>query len=255
MDYVYNNLSQKSNLNQIHRDVASSSMIDKDIIYCVWHEGNLVVRFQNSLDTSDKSILDSIVNSAFGNESDLYFKITNSPKSPVKFNINHFGLYKEEIINSLGLLVEVNYYSNYDIQSDTYSNLVVKDYFEYTIDSNDLVTSRVETITWYLNNGQVGEKKIINKYYKLNDAIKEGKARRGNLVDKAKTYGFTNISGEYSAGLPNSHHLFDQLRDNVDKYIKGVKKQDLIDQIDNSNESYLTQSIKDGLTGILKYWE
>lgn len=250
--YNYTDLQQKSNLDQIHRDIEASNMVDKSLIDCTWHQGKLLLNFQNSLDTGDKAILDSIVAAAIGSASDYYFKINNSDKSPVNFNINHFGLYKEEVIDDLGLLIENNYYKNYD--GTTYSDLVVTDVYSYYINANDLVETRTETITWYLNNGEVGVSKTIQKYYKTQDAIKEGMRRRTNLIDKAKTYGLINISGEYSPGIPNSHHFFTTILTEVNKYINGVVKDDLITAIQNSAETYLTQQIKDDLVGILQYW-
>lgn len=63
MTYNYNNISTEPTLKQIHIDVAASSMTDKTIEYCVWDEdsASLKVTFTNTLSTSDKNELDTIV--------------------------------------------------------------------------------------------------------------------------------------------------------------------------------------------------
>ena len=40
----------------------------------------------------------------------------------------------------------------------------------------------------------------------------------------------------------------------VDTYVSGTIKSDIIDFIDNETEPYVTQTVKDGMTGILDYW-
>jgi hypothetical protein len=117
-----------------------------------------------------------------------------------------------------------------------------------------LVTHREETITWYKEDGSVGVTKSIVKYYNLNDAIKEGVRRRQNLVDKTKAYGLATIEGIHESGLPNSYYWFSTMLNEVELYLSGTKKQDLIDFIDNSTEPYITQTIKDTMTDILDYW-
>lgn len=74
MEYTYTNIDTKPDLSSfddddnaisgIHYDVENSEMTDKSIEYCVWYEDTeiLKVTFTNSLSTSDKSILDTIIN-------------------------------------------------------------------------------------------------------------------------------------------------------------------------------------------------
>lgn len=61
--YNYSDIDLNSDLDSIHIDVANSSMIDKDICYCIWKEKDLSLEvcFENELNSSDKTILDGIV--------------------------------------------------------------------------------------------------------------------------------------------------------------------------------------------------
>ncbi|MHA1754541.1 MAG: hypothetical protein ACTSYR_03380 [Candidatus Odinarchaeia archaeon] len=181
------------------------------------------------------------------------FKITDTKESPTEKNINLFGLHRKDIFNNRGELVTKEYYKNYD--GTTYSDLVVKDTYDYTIDSEtDLAQYRDETIEWYLEDDEIGETKNIKKYYNLTRSIKEGVKRRINLLDQAKAYGLATIAGMHISGIPNSYYWFSTMHNEVDNYIDGTIKQDLIDFIDNETETYVTQTVKDGMTDILDYW-
>ena len=182
------------------------------------------------------------------------FKASLDKDELVNVNYNFLGLHKEEIIDSKGCLTTVNMYRNYDSETETFSDLAVKDEFVYYFNAQDLVTHRNETITWYREDDSVGATKSITKHYNLNDAIKEGVKRRKNLVDKAKAYGLATIEGTHESGLPNSYYWFSTMLNEVELYLSGTKKQDLIDFIDDSTESYITQTIKDTMTDILDYW-
>lgn len=184
------------------------------------------------------------------------FKINNDTKDPTNLNINLFGLHKKLIFDSYGCLITKEYYKNYD--GSIYSDLIVKDEYVYNIDTNDLVKYRDETITWYYTDNTIGQIKTFRKYYSIKQGIKEGIIRRTNLINQAKEYGLINILGIRNVSgesiQPNSHYFFSLLMPNIEKYIKGILKQDLIDQIQTSNEPFLDQTIKDNLEGILKYW-
>jgi len=168
-------------------------------------------------------------------------------------NINLFGLFRNDVFNIRGELITKEYYKNYD--GTNYSDLVVKDEYIYTTDVvTDLVQYRDEVITWYLSDDTVGEVKNIKKYYNLTKAIKEGTKRRENLLDKAKAYGLATITGVHASGVPNSYYWFSTMNNEVRNYLDGTLKQELIDFIDNETETYVTQTVKDVMTGILDYW-
>jgi hypothetical protein len=227
--------------------------------------GNVVVDVEPTLSTGDKGILDTVVSDHKSNIQPLPspYKLTGDFNDPINLDFNLFGLHKDRVFDIYGSLIEVNYYTDYD--GSTYSGLAVKDEFNYTILSNDLVLHRVETITWYKENGDAGIIKTMpTKWYikgtDYNDAIREGQARRTNLVTKTKAYGMGAITGDQPvvSGEPvmsNALHFMKQMDDAnlITSYIDGIKDP-LIDFIQDSTETYLTQTIKDTMTGILKYW-
>jgi len=222
------------------------------------HGTAIVISMAPDLDAGEKTTLDTIISDRKANIDPVIsvYKITGGFEDPTSLNINLFGLHKEELIDSFGLLATVNYYKNYD--GTTYSDLVAKDEYVYNINVYDLVDHRTETLTWYLEDDTVGKTKTIEKYYDTIAGIDEGMKRRNNLIEKAKAYGMSSITGTHEVTgdpvVPNSHWFFMQIAGAVDLYIQGINKQGLIDDIQGSGETYLTQTIKDTIEGILKYW-
>lgn len=253
MNYTYEN-TVSPNIDKIQSDIADSDMSDKTVEYCTYNSitKDLVLTFTNSLSAGDITILDGIV-SGNDNYTLLKYKINNSYNNPTDKNINLFSLHRKDVIDAKGSLVTKEYYKNYD--GTTYSDLVVKDEYVYTFNpTNDLVTLRNEKITWYLEDDSIGTVKNIVKYYGLVTSIKEGVARRTNLLNNAKAFGLAYISGMHESGIPNSYYWFSTMQSEVKNYLEGTKKQDLIDFIDNATETYITQTVKDGMTDILDYW-
>ncbi len=213
------------------------------------------IQITPTLNAGEKTTLDTVVQDHKDNSNTniIYpYKLTNNYEIDTEKNINYFGLHRKDTIDSLGLLVTKEYYKNYD--GTTYSDLVIKDEYVYTLNVNDLVDFRTETITWYLTDDSVGTTKVFDKYYNLTKGIKEGMVRRTNLIDKAKAYGMGTITGTHASGLPNSYVWFSTMNIVVVDYINGTLKQDIIDFIDNETETYITQTIKDIMTDILDYW-
>ena len=171
-------------------------------------------------------------------------------------NYNFLGLQKEEIFDDYGCLIEKNMYLNYNSETKVFSNKILRDVCVYTR-TNDMVVYRTETITWYDENEYPVFIKSISKNYTLIDSMNEGIRRRENLINKAKEYGFMNITGTYEVSgeptMPNAYYFFTVIKDEVTLYINGMKDY-LINKIENSQESYLTSTIKTNLVDILKYW-
>ena len=267
MEYIYTRDLQANNEYDIGyidapvslaKQIKSQFSTNHTLDYFRCHGTQVKISISPDLDSTEKTILDTLVQehkNAFISSSKI-FKITNNGRNPEQYDINLFGLHKKETIDTYGSLILIEYYKNYD--GITYSDLVVTDEYIYNIGINDLVIDRTETIKWYMIDDTIGYTKIISKYYNATSAIYEGIRRRINLIEKAKVYGMTNIVGNHEVSgepeIPNSHWFFMQISDEANLYIQGINKQGLIDVIQGSTESYLTQTIKDGLEACLKYW-
>jgi hypothetical protein len=211
---------------------------------------------ETALSVEDEAVLNGIVATHKTNNANAIkptpYKLTGTYEDPKLKNLNVYGLYRKDTIDSKGSLVLKEYYKTYD--GNNYSDLVAKDEYIYSINAYDLVSHRDEIITWYREDGTIGSTKTIKKYYDLNKGIKEGMSRRTNLLDIAKAYGLGNITGTHASGLPNSYYWFSTMNEVVDHYLNGTLKQNIIDFIDNETETYVTQTIKDTMTSILDYW-
>lgn len=206
------------------------------------------------LTVSEKDQLDNIIfnhQNAYQLKTGI-FKLTNDSKNPTQRDVALFGLFRKDIFNNLGALTIKEYYKNFD--GTNYSDLVVKDEYIYTYNPYGLVMYRDETLTWYLEDDSIGATKTIRKYYDSARAILEANQRRENLVNIAQAYGMANITGFHASGMHNGHHFFLSIKNEIDNYIVGVLKEDLITAIQNNTESYLTQQMKDDLIDIFDYW-
>ncbi len=87
-----------------------------------------------------------------------------------------------------GELQKIVYYSDITIESDgshIYSNPIVEETFDYTRTAVGFVTHRTQTISWYLEDDTLSpETKTRVKYYSAQEAIGEGKRRRGNIISR-----------------------------------------------------------------------
>lgn len=167
------------------------------------------------------------------------FKINNSIEDPTNIDYDVYGFQKKRTI-LFGELREIEYYKNYISSSQTYSDLVVKEYRDYTRDANGLVQFRTQTSVWYLNDNNTGITKSSIKYYTLPEAIQEGLDRRGNIIAQAKAYALANIGQLYSfdllASVKNEIQLF------VDGYTQPLRN-----AVSASTKPYISTTIKENL--------
>lgn len=154
----------------------------------------------------------------------------------------HLGLFKKEIFNSLGDFTTIEYYKNYD--GTTYSDLEVKETLTYSRDvTTGLLTERDIDIEWY-DKGSVIETKTTKKHYTAAKGYNGNKKARQNLINDASMYLMSQV------GKSDGTAFFKLVRAEVEDYIS-TSDMELVNFINNSTESYMTQSIKDTLSAIL----
>jgi len=259
MDYLYSIINDfPSGVVEVNVDnlIYSISLLEFTISFVeiTVHGDECKITFESELSSEEKSDLDSVISSHNNTEYDLG---VNCPCEQIMFaNYNYLGGHKEEIINDLGFLVDVNIYRNRDEEGNL-SGLVVNDHYDYTVDEQDLVIYRTEIITWYKTDDAIYGQKSWQKYYDLADSIREGIKRRSNLIEKAKTYLLTNVEGMYEiSGQPtmlNSYYLYTLCSNEIELYIAGMKDY-LVIFFENTEESYVTEEIRSGVLNIIDYW-
>lgn len=172
------------------------------------------------------------------------FRLTNSHESPVNIDYNIYGLHKKRTIVK-GELVLVQYYQNYDVDTNEYSDLAISEHREFLRDpSTFLAYQRNQTINWYLTDDTIGATKTSVKYYSLTESIEEGITRRKNVIAEAKIYTLGAL------GLVAAQTLLLQLAAPISAFIDGAT-QFLRQAINNLPDSTMSPTHRANLINIL----
>ena len=135
-----------------------------------------------------------------------YFKIYDyvkqaEPKdfraAPYDLNYDILGLHKKRDWNK-GQINFIEYYGSYDPSTNTFDDLVVKEYRTY-YRVNEMLHRRELHIDWYLSDGTIGaHKNNIWKYYTPAESLKAGETRRRNVISNLKINCIGIIMAAYS---------------------------------------------------------
>ena len=172
------------------------------------------------------------------------FVINDSIDDPSMIDYDILGLNKKRTIIK-GELRLIEYYKNYDVSANTYSDLVVLETRDYVRDEIGIAKSRNQTSNWLLTDVTTGLTINHTKYYTPEEGIQEGLDRRTNMINFAKTSlldGLKVIYGEPA----NQNYAFDMLtsvKTQIDYFIQGYT-QPLREAVSASTKPYLTQGIK-----------
>lgn len=200
------------------------------------------------------------------NGNNSFFSNTYNPLSKEdleKIDYDLKGYHKKRTF-IFGELKVVEYYKNYDLFTNTYSELVVKEERKYIRDTNTgLCYARQMNIYWYLNNDQVGNS-IINrmKYFSFAESMQELKDRRTNLFSDAESLMLYFLSQNFSASetMIKAVQLKQAIKNDKELYIDGVAE-NIINIISSENniidtvfiDSNLANFVKQQLLSILSY--
>ena len=163
------------------------------------------------------------------------------------------GYHKKATISPMGDVVLLEFYSSYDEEANTYSDLKVRETRTYTRDqSTGLVTKREMLVEWLSSNESVIASKTITKYYSASEGYLRNQKSRINLIDQASLLLFATLMQEYGPeqGESNSLELLSDLASDIVIYSRG-NRQPLITSVQGSTRAYMSQSLKDSLTVIL----
>jgi hypothetical protein len=208
------------------------------------------LNFNDPLSSGEETILNDIVTNYVYNENYISlkcFKINKSLNDPSSLDYDILGFNKKRTIIK-GMLVSTEYYNNYVYSSNTYSDLVVSEFREYTLNEIGIAISRKLTSNWMLNDNTTGLTKTYIKYYTEEEGIQEGIDRRNNMIAFAKTALLNGLKAIY--GEPaNQNYAFDLLTSvkvEMDYFTQGYT-QPLRDAVSASTKPYLTVGIKEAV--------
>jgi hypothetical protein len=190
------------------------------------------------------SLLPDSVKSGYTNSQ---FKINDSIENPSTVDYDILGFNKQRIIIK-GELKQTNYYKTYIPSSQTYSDLVVSEFRDYTRNEIGLVQSRNMSCNWLLNDDTTGLTLSFTKYYSPEESIGEGIDRRNNMLAFAKTSLLDGLKAIYGEPL-NQTYAFDMLtsvKTQMEYFSQGYT-QPLRDAVSASTKPYLTVGIKEAI--------
>ena len=159
------------------------------------------------------------------------FKLNNSTESPENINYDTKGYQKKRTFNNKGELIIVEYYKNFDIMTQTFSDLVIKENREY-LRVDGWVYLRQMNIEFYLSDGSIGCKKNTIKYYDDLSSYQEGKDRKNNIINQISMFVLSQI------GESNAKDFLNECASLIDIYIKGNPTL-LLEYVSNSEQEYM----------------
>jgi len=153
-------------------------------------------------------------------------------EAPYNLDYDVVGLHKRQFFVK-GELLKVEYYGEYDSNTQTYSRLCIVENRVYNR-QNGFLFNRAMQIDWYKSDGTVGATKNTLKYYNTFDAIIAGNNRRDNIINEIKivVVGLIQMTQQISldAAQAIGKDFLTAISSNVTLYIKG-NEQELLDQI------------------------
>lgn len=188
-------------VDRLNREIIHDSVLGENFIGLTTENNKTTFYFEDEFNSGDETYLrfTFVVNfNDIDNSFDFTPKIYSFTKEEAVKKHPHNIDYKIELIQSLypkrtmvqGEIQNVCWFSDQAL-----TDKVIEVDVSYVRDGNGFAVERTTTRKWILNNGQEFEEtKITNKRYDINieEQIKEGKRRRGNIVDYVQipTMGF-----------------------------------------------------------------
>ena len=146
--------------------------------------------------------------------------------APYDLNYNILGLHKKRDW-SKGQINYIEYYGSYDPSTNTYDDLVVKEYREfYRI--NEFLNRRKIKVDWYMSDGSIGASKDnIWKYYTPAESLKAGEIRRRNVISNLKIVSVGIIMQAYQMGQIDAekegHKFLEEFSTEIAQFIEGAQ--------------------------------
>lgn len=156
------------------------------------------------------------------------------------------GYHKSKTTDNKGDYIKIEYFLNYDESTEEYSGLKVQEIRTVERSATLGIPFKVTVdISWFEEDGTtiIITKQLV-KHINTFDGMAMNQVSRTRLVETGQGY----LLGEI--GLANTQEFGTDVISERGAYIAGTR-QPLIDAINASTRTYMTQAIKDQLTAIL----
>lgn len=185
---------------------------------------------------------------------------TNNTEDITGYDFRLLGLHKKEYFDEYGDLSKIEYYTAYDLPTDTFSELAIVENRIYTRDINTgLLVQRVNTIDWYdIDGAIIQNKNNLTKYYSAQKGFVANKRARQNLIDKSSLYLYSSLIANDGTNAITNVDDYSELTNEAERnYIKGTIDPLLLiitNSVDNTKpeyRTYITATIKATLLFLL----
>ena len=142
-----------------------------------------------------------------------------------------------------GEVTKVEYFRNYDQPTNTYSDLIVQEDIT-NFRQNGFVAYREMLITWYLEDDTPSPStKLRTKYYSGEEAIAEGKRRRGNIINEIEINVVGMIAVAEGISIEDAAAIGEAFLNSLNTEVTGYVRSGntaLITAVENATDSWLT---------------
>lgn len=141
-----------------------------------------------------------------------------STNNPELINYDFLTLNKKKTYLPQGPLSSVEYYLNYDLNTNIYNDLIVKEEYNYLREPTSLVwLNRTTIVSWYDEDENILLQKSFTKNFAPHEIIEFGEDRRKMLINNCKAY----IYSQSGLNEVDAFTLLTLLESEIDTYIKG----------------------------------
>lgn len=188
------------------------------------------------------------------------FRATGTDVDPEKLDYNILGLHKKEYFDANGDLYKIELYNDYNQETGVFTNLAVVEDRVYTRDSSTgLIIKREITITWYYEDGSVGNvRENVYKYYSSKKGFVANKRSRQNIIDQASMYLYSQLLENDAPTADANVDDFESLTNSSQSKYVNSNIEPLLLIVTNSTDNtkpeyrtYITAAIQTVLLGIL----
>ena len=169
-------------------------------------------------------------------------------------------LHKKEYFDANGDLYLIEYYTDYEQATDTFTNLAINEERTYSRDTNTgLLVTRTTDITWYDIDGAEAATKIgLLKYYSAKKGFVSNKRARQNIIDQASMYLFSQLLANDAVNADANVDDFESLTNSAQSKYINSNIEPLLEIITNSTDNtkpeyrtYITAAMQSVLLSIL----
>jgi hypothetical protein len=193
------NPSKKINTWKLYNEIQGDEIIETPCLSVSYtpNQNNLYIDMASDISSTEESQLDAIIidHNDVANLPwiDDEFKIHdyiinenyNKYEIPYQIDYNILWFKKERVFNK-GMLMSIKYRWSYDISTNLYSDLIVREDNLYNRNDYWFLSDREKTISWFKKDGSIGDDRITHKYYNSLEAVVVDDKARSYILDKMK---------------------------------------------------------------------